>query len=160
MFYQFDQNNSGGSFVIDDKLCHRLFIEADNYIEAEEKAFDMGVYFDGCEKGLDCSCCGDRWYSGDELDLNSINEKGYTVSEMKSGYGGNPEYMWEAKYRKYNVLVEPQWREGFAFPIYEGKIQFANIEEYVGFLTTEYGYGKGVEARIFYKDGKVKEYIK
>ncbi|MGG0794754.1 hypothetical protein ABE137_12210 [Brevibacillus laterosporus] len=28
-FYDFSQNNSGGSFMINDKICHRLFIEAD-----------------------------------------------------------------------------------------------------------------------------------
>lgn len=30
MFYLFSQNNSGGSFIVNDKVCHRLFIEADD----------------------------------------------------------------------------------------------------------------------------------
>ncbi len=29
MFYLFNQNNSGGAFIVNDKVCHRLFIEAD-----------------------------------------------------------------------------------------------------------------------------------
>lgn len=61
-FFEFNQNNSGGSFVTDKQLCHRLFIEADNGDEACEIAEGMGVYFDGCSKGYDCTCCGDRWY--------------------------------------------------------------------------------------------------
>jgi hypothetical protein len=61
-FYNFDQNNSGGSFVVDNDLCHRLYIEADSADEATAIAESMGVYFDGCESGMDCECCGDRWY--------------------------------------------------------------------------------------------------
>ena len=37
-FYEFDQNNSGGVFKVDDKLCHRLFIEAENANQAIKKA--------------------------------------------------------------------------------------------------------------------------
>lgn len=68
-WYEFTQNNTGGSFDVDDEICHRLFIEADSESEAEEKAFDMGVYYDGCFNGSDCSCCGDRWYSPDEVEF-------------------------------------------------------------------------------------------
>jgi len=60
-WYEFTQNNSGGSFEVDDKLCHRIFIEDENYENAKERALDMGVYFDGCDAGIDCPCCGDRW---------------------------------------------------------------------------------------------------
>lgn len=38
MFYQFDQNNFFGYFEVDDKVCHRLFIEADSAEEAMSKA--------------------------------------------------------------------------------------------------------------------------
>src|SRR3990167_7584500 len=57
-FYEFSQNNSGGSFVVDENLCHRLFIEADTKNIAKEKMLDLGAYFDG--EG-DCECCGNRW---------------------------------------------------------------------------------------------------
>lgn len=62
MFYEFSQNNSGGSFDVTDTLCHRLFIEADSESEAIEKAEELGCYWDGVVKGIDCPCCGDRWY--------------------------------------------------------------------------------------------------
>jgi hypothetical protein len=66
-WFEWSQNNSGGSFVVDKKLCHRLFIEAEDEHAAEQKAFELGVYYDGCADGIDCNCCGDRWYSPDEL---------------------------------------------------------------------------------------------
>lgn len=61
-WYEFDQNNSGGSFTTNDKLCHRVWIEASTKNEAISKALDLGIYFDGCSIGNDCSCCGDRWH--------------------------------------------------------------------------------------------------
>jgi hypothetical protein len=61
-FYKFEQNNSGGSFVMNDKLAHRVYIEADTLEQAEEKAFGLGIYYFGVYNGYDCSCCGDRWY--------------------------------------------------------------------------------------------------
>ena len=76
-FYKFSQNNTGGSFEVDDKLCHRLFIEAENAKTANKKAKELGAYFNGCYKGLDCDCCGDRWYKVDEndkIDLESVSK--------------------------------------------------------------------------------------
>jgi len=79
--YQFSQNNSGGSFITDSVLCHRLFIEAPNAATANAIAQSKGVYFDGCENGTDCPCCGDRWYEADEgdaIDLQSLS-KSYDI---------------------------------------------------------------------------------
>lgn len=67
MWFDFTQNNSGGSFHTDDKVCHRLFIEAYNYNKAEQFAQELGVYFDGVDEGIDCGCCGDRWSRGHEV---------------------------------------------------------------------------------------------
>jgi hypothetical protein len=66
-FYEYKQNNSGGSFMMDSQLCHNLIIEANSSEEAELKAESMGVYFNGCDEEIDCPCCGDRWYRADEL---------------------------------------------------------------------------------------------
>ncbi len=52
--YEFSQNNSGGSFDVNDQLCHRLFIEAENETQAIIKAESIGVYFNGCDDGSDC----------------------------------------------------------------------------------------------------------
>lgn len=84
--FMFQQNNSGGIFEVNDKICHILYIEAHSYEEAREKATNMGVYFDGCDIGLDCSCCGDRWSDyADEIDLtklsNTYNRKFEKISD-------------------------------------------------------------------------------
>ena len=149
MFYQFDQNNSYGHFDVDENVCHRLFIEADSLEEATDKAESLGCYWDGVENGIDCPCCGDRWYSGDEVDLEKYATEGYTVWEFNKK-------TWEKKYRKYNVIESPKFVKGYSMGHYEGKITFKDIEEYAQFLANEYGWTTP-DARIFYKDGTVKE---
>ena len=62
MFYNFNQNNSGGWCHNNKDLCHHVIIEAENAAEANELAESIGIYFNGVEDNLDCSCCGDRWY--------------------------------------------------------------------------------------------------
>lgn len=63
-FFHFHQNNSGGSFCIDLKngICPDVIIEARDAAHANERAEEIGIYFNGVEEGLDCGCCGDRWY--------------------------------------------------------------------------------------------------
>ncbi|AKY03373.1 hypothetical protein AVT22_gp63 [Streptomyces phage Caliburn] len=60
-FFEYSQNNSGGSFDFDPDagISHIVIIEADTADAANRKAEEIGLYFDG--EG-DCSCCGDRWY--------------------------------------------------------------------------------------------------
>lgn len=58
-FFHFSQNNSGGSFTGPAK---HVVVEAENASDANYRAESVGVYFNGCNEGLDCSCCGDRWY--------------------------------------------------------------------------------------------------
>lgn len=60
-WYEFDQNNSGGSFIQNDDVANRVLIQAASVKEANVKAEDIGIYFDGCRYGRDCDCCGDRW---------------------------------------------------------------------------------------------------
>lgn len=62
MFYTFRQNNSGGSFDIDGEVSLYVIIEAKNADEADRLAQERAsIYFNGCDEGLDCPCCGDRW---------------------------------------------------------------------------------------------------
>lgn len=60
-WYEYHQNNSGGSFQIDDSVSVNVLIQATHAIVANNIAEDIGIYFDGISKGYDCSCCGDRW---------------------------------------------------------------------------------------------------
>ena len=62
LFYEFDQNNTGGTWVADEDLGYKVFIEAEESSGAIDKALDIGIYFDGCRVGNDCPCCGDRWH--------------------------------------------------------------------------------------------------
>jgi hypothetical protein len=62
MFYHYSQNNSGGSFYIDHRVAHHVIIEADTAEQANQIAESKGLYWNGCDLGLDCDCCGDRWY--------------------------------------------------------------------------------------------------
>lgn len=64
MFFYFSQNNSGGSFHFDEKagITHHVIVEARDLDAAIDKAESIGLYFDGCDSGRDCPCCGDRWH--------------------------------------------------------------------------------------------------
>lgn len=62
-FYFFYQNNSGGSFDVDDNVAEYVIIEANNHHHANDRAEGIGIYFNGCAIGTDCRCCGDRWHS-------------------------------------------------------------------------------------------------
>ena len=56
--YEYSQNNSGGRFIAP---AIYVYVEADSKAEADEIVQKHGVYFDGCETGEDCDCCGGRW---------------------------------------------------------------------------------------------------
>lgn len=58
MFYTYRQTNSGGYW----NGPKTIIVEADSKEEADIIAQENGVYFDGVSKGIDCECCGDRWY--------------------------------------------------------------------------------------------------
>ena len=77
MFYTFNQNNSGGRFHLDKDTALVMIFEAPSAKVASALAEDAGLYFNGCEDGIDCECCGDRWH-------HPWNEKGDAVP---SNYG-------------------------------------------------------------------------
>lgn len=60
-FYTFSQSNPGGYYINNDKISQYVIIQAENADEANDKAEEIGIYFDGIKKGFDCSCCNDRW---------------------------------------------------------------------------------------------------
>ena len=64
-FYTYNQNNSGGGnwdFDPDAGISAFVIVEANTPADADHKAESIGLYFDGCDSGRDCDCCGDRWY--------------------------------------------------------------------------------------------------
>ncbi len=82
MFYTFRQNNSYGRFDYDGKrgISVNVIVEANSIKEANEKAEEIGLYFDGVEKEVDCECCGDRWdklYEGIKYDDGTVQPTVY-----------------------------------------------------------------------------------
>lgn len=74
LYYTYSQNNSGGHFTTDDNIGSYVIIAAKNANDANERARQIGVYFDGCSSGDDCSCCGDRWFEASDFDGKELPE--------------------------------------------------------------------------------------
>lgn len=164
-FFEFSQNNTGGSFVTDSKLCHRLFIEASSEDEAISKAEDLGCYWNGVDEGYDCECCGDRWYpSGSFVDLEEMNKRwgGYEIAEWLEEKRGEKISDAEAisalkaQYRKSVWLTEPVLEDKYGSRRVIGKIRLDSIEQYAQIMANLFGWTKP-DCRIFYRDGSVKE---
>lgn len=77
-FFDYRQNNSGGSFIIDPKagIGVNVIIEANDADHANTIAEGLGLYWYGSQSDgydddddayntRDCPCCGDRWYPQD-----------------------------------------------------------------------------------------------
>ena len=65
----------------------KVIIEASSHYEANGIAENIGIYFDGCENGNDCDCCGDRWYAVDDNDAQDTPS--IDIDEIYSNYGMN-----------------------------------------------------------------------
>ena len=58
LWYEYRQNNSGGHF----NGPRYIYIFAEDSKQADEYAENTDeIYFNGCSRGIDCDCCGDRW---------------------------------------------------------------------------------------------------
>jgi hypothetical protein len=164
-FYEISQNNTGGSFITDDKLCHRLFIEAESSDEAVSIAEDLGCYWDGCDTGNDCPCCGDRWYrpwSSDGIDLEEMNTEwnGYEVNEWVENSSKDTAIEdFKSRYEGMVWLVEPKIENKYGSNRVSGRLRIDNIEQYAQICANLYGW-TSPDARIFYKNGEVKEIFK
>jgi hypothetical protein len=97
VFFHFSQNNSGGSFDYDGTrgISVNVIIEAADVDEANFRAEQIGLYFDGVDEGNDCGCCGDRWYeawgTGDETPSIYGKPVGENVPIVKWMAEGTPE---------------------------------------------------------------------
>lgn len=162
-FWEISQNNSGGSFDVDDKVCHRMIIEAETERQATRIAEDLGCYWDGVENGMDCECCGDRWYGVHELNVDDINNdwKGYKVEKWLGGKKGtiNEDAAIEdikAKYSGFTWLEEPIVENKYGSGKVVGRVKIDNIEQYAQLIANLYGWTTP-DIRIFYANGEVKE---
>lgn len=92
-FYRYRQNNSGDDYTINLKkgLGPIVYVEAVDADHANQRAQNLGIYFDGVHGGMDCECCGDRWDTASERDAakaEDINENKQNVY----GFLEHPEY--------------------------------------------------------------------
>lgn len=153
-FYEFSQNNSGGSFDVDDNVCHRVIIEAIDTNHAKSIFEPMIENQSGS-----CPCCGDRWssYDPDEIELPKWEEKGYSVG-VYSHYN-NAEKRWFTLYGEFPRIEEPTWQKKYGSKEFTGKIYFENIEQYCQFMANAYGWTVP-DVRIHFLDGTKKEIFK
>lgn len=156
-WFEFSQNNSGGYFEVNENVCHRLFIEAEDFIEAKFKAERLGCYWDGVENGIDCPCCGDRWscFNDDPIDLNKYKNDGYEVY-IYDGIYSNTINEWSKRYGKYEIIEQPEFNNEYSTRKYSGRIMFHNIKEYAQYLANEFGWTTP-DARIYYNNGTIEE---
>jgi len=89
MFYTYVQNNSYGYFKYkENEYSIYTIIEANSVKEAEKKAKEIGIYFNGADKGIDCPCCGDRWheiYKGTDCpEIYGENAEKYIENHIKN----------------------------------------------------------------------------
>jgi hypothetical protein len=54
-WFHFNQNNSGGKFVVNENVCEDVLIQAANAEQAIAKAHRI------MDNSDSCPCCGDRW---------------------------------------------------------------------------------------------------
>lgn len=88
-FYTYSQNNSGGTFCNPAKY---VIVEAPSAHVANAIAEDNGLYFNGCQTGQDCPCCGDRWYKAWEDDATDEPEiYGKAAESFVPDYDMDPE---------------------------------------------------------------------
>lgn len=93
MFYRFNQNNSGGYYVIDADagVGESIHIEANNVDEARDKFEAIGNTVAGFDSF--CECCGQRWspFWLDETD----------ATEFPADYGKEVDYNGTGSYVHY-----------------------------------------------------------
>jgi hypothetical protein len=147
---------------VDDKLCHRLFIEANTSDEANSIAEDLGGYWNGVDEGSDCPCCGDRWYSAysaiDLTPMTSAKDSSYPVELWVDGKTSTDEALASLKkrYSEFEWVKEPSIGKKYGSLIIEGSVKLNSIEDYAQVLADQYGWTYP-DSRIFYHDGMVKE---
>ena len=153
-FYEFNQNNSGGSFDVDENVCHRVIIEAIDSKHAQSIFEPMIKNQSGS-----CPCCGDRWssYEPDEIELSEWKEKGYSVG-VYSHYE-DAEERWFKLYGEFPRIEEPTWQTKYSLKKFTGKIYFDTIEQYCQFMANTYGWTVP-DIRIHFLDGTKKEIFK
>ena len=154
-WFEFEQNNSFGYFEVNDKVCHRLFIEAESFEKAKFKAEELGCYWYGLYKGIDCPCRKNRWTAHNcEVNLEKMRTEGLEVYILDIYPDAVSE--WNSRYGNFDIVESPVFIEKSGYKKYVGKIKLNNIEEYAQYLSNRFG-KTTPDVRIYYDNGDVKE---
>ena len=148
-FFEITQNNSWWGFDVDDKLCHRMIVEAKDISFAKDILEWYWVYFNWCDSWIDCECCGDRWSedSIDEVNIDEIKKDWYMVELYDSPW---VEKDYSEKFWEFPSIEKPTFktREWWT-KVYEGKIYFDTIEQYAKFMAIKWWWTT-TDTRIFF----------
>lgn len=142
-FFEFCQNNTGGSFQVTEDLAHRVLIEAEDAEEAIQIAERLGMYWDGVENGNDCPCCGDRWYrpwsnDGMEFPYRYGSFKKKTAEDIAERYHGE-------------VVERPEDKRRAGGDNFD--VIFRTPESYMQYSADSYGW-TDPDGYIYYKAGR------
>ena len=154
-FYEFSQNNSGGSFTVTDNLAHRVIVEAASENDAIDIAENLGCYWDGCSNGNDCDCCGDRWNaSPSEIVIDTQPREAFV-------YTHNENYVeqWNNKYGNFTRTEVPSIvKNNGHSKKYGTTVILNNIDEYCQYMTNCWGWTQP-DVILHYKNGTKMTYF-
>ena len=78
LYYLLRQYPNRGDYETNDNVATMVAIQTHDPIKANFIALTKGIYFDGIAKGIDCSCCEDRWIA------LTVKSKGYNIPKFKN----------------------------------------------------------------------------
>lgn len=119
-WFNFRQNNSGGSFYYDENVAKEVYVQAPSSDLADEIAQTKGIYFNGVAEGCDCECCGDRWYGSSSVEAE------FPMEMVNVKVGGKYEWV----YRDYAMIDSIKgMTKGYAvFHFYDGTRQYGVVQ--------------------------------
>lgn len=114
MFLTFTQNNSGGRYDVDHDagISIEVIVEGLSRGDIYDRAETIGLYFDGCDTGRDCSCCGDRWYFDRTTPLDDVPSIGGV--DVSAGVYVSPHSWQRDSGRPYAYI---HYRDGRVVPV-------------------------------------------
>lgn len=81
-YYHYHQNNTGGTWLVNDKVSKHVIIEANNADHANMLAEHIGMDFHDF-----CECCGERWTKVQDYDAQDTPDMVYC---RNTHYGVEP----------------------------------------------------------------------
>ncbi len=154
-FYKITQNTINGRYIVDENLCHILFIEADN----EKHSVDIAKKL-GCVWGDDNASKINFWSANiEKIDYETYNTNGYPANICFSPQIRQNDILstFNERYYDFDTIDPPFITMGNFGAIWvKVKFKFKSIEQYAQIETNSFGsHNNKPDIRIFYLDGKI-----